>query len=241
MVPNNSIRRIIWFNTWNRMESTLSYGSLQSYGSLMHLEPVYEYLTMRTKLSMRIKLTINANKTEFIYCCKPSKNDFARCHTLKVKSQIINTATTVKHLGVHLDQNLKFQDEVKNILRKMATGINTLYAIRDIFPIATQLLLLNALVSSYLHYSAILLNGISEDLTTTFEKQLNWEIKACFNSRKFDYSTDLKIRHKILLVQYFLDYKCLLYLWKKKNSLIPAFNRKLHLPTAKTKIHKRTN
>ena len=42
----------------------------------------------------------------------------------------------------------------------MASGIKTLYAMRDIFPIATRILLLNALVSSHLHYSAILLPGI---------------------------------------------------------------------------------
>ena len=123
------------------------------------------------------QLTINADKTEFICFCKPSKNDFARNHTLKVKNQIINTSTAVKYLGVYLDQTLKFQDEVKNILRKMATGIKTFYAIRDTFPIATRLLLLNALVLSHLHYSAILLTGITENLITTLEKQLNGEAK----------------------------------------------------------------
>ena len=134
------------------------------------------------------QLTINANKTEFICFCKPSKNKFAGSHTIKVKNQIINTSTTVKYLGVYLDQNLDFQDEVKNILRKMATGIKTLYAIRNIFPTATRLLL-NALVLSHLHYSSVLLTGISENLITTLEKQLNWGIKACFNRTKFDHST----------------------------------------------------
>ena len=71
------------------------------------------------------QLTIKADKTEFICFCKPSKNGFARNHTLKVKNQIINTSTTVKYLGVYLDQKLKFHDEVKNILWKMATGIKT--------------------------------------------------------------------------------------------------------------------
>ena len=55
----------------------------------------------------------------------------------------------------------------------MATGIITLYAMRDPFLIATRLLLLNALVFSHLHHSAILLTGISENLITTLEKQLN--------------------------------------------------------------------
>ena len=113
----------------------------------------------------------------------------------------------MKYLCVYLDQNLDFQDEKINILRKIATGIKTIYATSDIFPTATRLLLLHALVSSHLHYSAILLTGISENLITTLEKQLNWGIKACFNRSKFDHSTDLKIRHKILPVRQFLDYK----------------------------------
>ena len=149
------------------------------------------------------QLTINADKTEFICFCKPSKIDFTRNHTLKVENQIFNSSTSVKYLGVYLDQNMKFQDEVKNILRKLATGIKTLYAIRDTFPIATRLLLLNALVLSQLNYSATVLTGITENLITTLEKQLTWGIKACFNRSKFDHSTNLKIRHKILPVRYF--------------------------------------
>ena len=129
---------------------------------------------------------------------------------------------------------------MKNILRQMATGIKALYTTRDIFPIATRLLLLNALVLSHLHHSAILLTGISENLITTLEKQLNWGVKACFNRPKFDHSTNLQIRQKIYLVRYFLDYKCLSYLWKYKNNLIPAFNNKLKLLTAKLLIHKGT-
>ena len=149
------------------------------------------------------QLTIKADKTEFICFCKPCKNDFARIHTLKVKNQIINTSTTVNYLGVYLDQNLKVQDEVKNILRKMATGIKTLSATRDTFPIAPRLLLFNALFLSHLHYSAIPLSGTTENLITTLEKQMNWRIKAFFNRSKFDHSTNLKIRHKILPVRFF--------------------------------------
>ena len=53
----------------------------------------------------------------------------------------------------------------------MATGITTVHAKYDIFPTAARLLLLNALVLSHLHYSAILLTGISENLITTLEEQ----------------------------------------------------------------------
>ena len=54
------------------------------------------------------------------------------------------------------------------------------FALRDFLPTNARLLLFNALIMSHLHYSAVLLNGIIENLLTTLEKQLNWGIKACF-------------------------------------------------------------
>ena len=77
----------------------------------------------------------------------------------------------------------------------MATGIKTLCATHDIFPTATRLVLLNALVLCHLHVSAIFLTGIGENLITTLEKQLNWGTKGCFNESNFENSTVLKFRH----------------------------------------------
>ena len=68
-----------------------------------------------------------------------------------------------------------FQEEGKHILRKMPCGIKTLYSIRDCFPQKVRSLLLNALAISHLHYPAILLNGLTENLNTASEKQMNWE------------------------------------------------------------------
>ena len=79
-------------------------------------------------------LTINTDKTEFIIFSKPSNNSRSRNTQLTIKNEVIKTSDCIKYLGVYLDQNLTFQCEVKNLLRKMATGIKTLYAIRDLFP-----------------------------------------------------------------------------------------------------------
>ena len=92
---------------------------------------------------------------------------------LKVHNQVISAISNVKYLGVYLCQNLNYQIEIKKILRKMALGIKSLYSVRDIFPQKARKMLLNALVVSHLHYSAILSRGISENFLTTLEKQLN--------------------------------------------------------------------
>ena len=92
------------------------------------------------------QLTLNADKTEFITF--QTKNNKYKSTNLIVKDEVIRSSSTVKSLGVYLDQNLTFQEEGKHILRKMACGIKTLYSIRDYFPEKVRLLLLNALVIS---------------------------------------------------------------------------------------------
>ena len=103
-----------------------------------------------------------------------------------------------------------------------------------------KILLLNSLVISHLHYSSVLLNGISQNLITTLEKQLNWAIKACFNRVKIQPAHDLRIRYKVLPIRYFLHIKAIDYFWKWKFNLLPAFSM-LKIPTAKIKMKERTS
>ena len=79
------------------------------------------------------QLTISAEKTEFIIFSKLSKNETVEHLKLQVKDQILQTSSCVKYLGVYLDRNLTFQNEIKNILRKMATGIKVLYNCKVFF------------------------------------------------------------------------------------------------------------
>ena len=93
-------------------------------------------------------------------------------------------------------------------LQRMACGIKVLNALSKSLPQKTKIFLLNAIVISHLHYSGLILTGLHKSLLTTSKKQLNWGTKTIFNRRKYDRSTDLKIRNKILPVSFLLKYHC---------------------------------
>ena len=113
----------------------------------------------------------------------------------------------------------------------MACGIKTLHTVKSFLPQEFCLKLLNALVLSQIQHPVILLNGISQNLITSLEKQLSWAVKACFNSNKSDSSSDLKIKNSIP-IKLLLKYRSVTYFWKYQNSLIPAFKTSLKLPNA---------
>ena len=205
--------------------------------SIKQLEASVENLL---KFFQAHRLNINASKTEFIVFSKPSKNKEMEELRLKIGNHLIKPKESVKYLGIHLDRNLTYQQEVKNILHKMACGIKTIYCLRDFLQQKEKVLVLNSLVISHLHYSSILLSGISQNLVTTLEKQLNWAVKASFHRKKYESAHDLRVREKILSIRHFLDYKTIYYFWKWKSNLLPAFQDN-EITTAKFNHQVRTN
>ena len=148
----------------------------------------------------------------------------------------------MKYLGVILDKKLMYQQQVKQILSKMAQGIKTLYVLRNVVPYHLRKILLNSLVISHLQYSAVLLSSISKNLLTTLEKQLNWAVKACYVQRFNSSSLSIKLDNYILPIKQLLEYRTAMYVNQLLTFKKPAFRRitGLSLPTYKFYRHSRT-
>ena len=102
--------------------------------SKLHLEKSIAKLILFFKKS---ELNVNESKTEFIIFGAPKRN--------KIEEIVVNGCTVlekkvVNYLGVHIDCNLSFDEEIKNVLRKMAVGIKVIYSIKNIFPEKLDLL-----------------------------------------------------------------------------------------------------
>ena len=69
-----------------------------------------------TKYFTSLKLQLNPLKTEFILFSR--NRNFSKSESTKIGNKNITESKRVKYLGVHIDKNLSFQDEVKHLLRK---------------------------------------------------------------------------------------------------------------------------
>ena len=133
-----------------------------------------------------------------------------------------------------------FTLRTKNVLKNMAIGIKTIYTIRNFVPIQTRLMLLHSLVLSHLCYQAVLLNGINSTLLDSLNRQVNWAVKACCFKRKYDSSSELKIRHRILTAEHLIEYLSLIFLWRLINNQSEAFKH-LQFPNFPLKYNERKN
>ena len=166
------------------------------------------------------------------------KNSVIANSNISIEDNQVPISSTVTYLGFFPHQNLTFQREVKNVLRKMACGIETLNSIKNAFNINTRLIKMNALFLSHLDYTSFMLNSITENLVASLDQQLNSEMKSCFNPRKFNSSSDLKVEYPVLPIRYLVDFNLLCYFGGSQNSL-SAF-KTVSLPTFTLSENKRT-
>ena len=180
------------------------------------------------------QLMVNKQKTEYIvFSTRKRLTNFV----LNIDNKRIAESNSVKYLGVIIDSKLKFDGEVKTILQRMACGVKVLNTLSKSLPEKTKMLLLNAIVISHLQFSALFLVGLQKSFFTTLEKQLNWGIKTIFN-RKYDRSTDLKLRNKILPVSFLLKYHCSKYFFRLLSNDLPTYTIE-PLSTMRIKQHDR--
>ena len=161
-----------------------------------------EHISKIIDFFAKSQLVVNKQKTEYIVF---STRKRLTNTLLNFDNERIAESNSVKYLGVIIDSKIKFDGEVKKILQRTACGIKVLNTLSKSLPEKTKILLLNAIVISHLHYCALILIGLQKLLLTTLEKQPNWRIKSIFNRRKYDRSTDLKLRNKILPVSFLLN------------------------------------
>ena len=93
-------------------------------------------------------------------------------------------------------------------------------------PRSSLKLILNALVLSHLHYSAVVIQSNGKNLLVSIEKQINWAMKASFYWSKFESTKELRLEHNILPIKLFMETKRLLYFRKIKSGQLPAFSPK---------------
>ena len=146
------------------------------------LQKTEEYVEMN-------KLTLNTNKTELIFF-SGDNSDFG---SIFYKNEVLTTQKSCRCLGIQIDKNLSFEEQLNKTLKKIAHAIRSIYVIRHQVPLNARILLLKSLVLSHLSFSATFFQNLSAKNLKRLNRQINWGIKVCFLRKKYDKARDLLI------------------------------------------------
>ena len=136
------------------------------------------------------KLTLNMTKTEFLLIGSKQRllNSTANL-TVTINQFPIKQVSTVKSLGVHIDENRTWECHINELSKKVASGISAIKRVRYSVPYKTLLSIYNSLVQPYLDYCSSVWGSCCLSLSQKLQQLQNRAARVITFSN-YDQSTD---------------------------------------------------
>ena len=98
------------------------------------------------------ELTLNFNK---IACMLISPYSHSRniIFNPTINGKLLKVVTTYEYLGITVDNQLNFINHIKNLEKKIASGVGVLWKLRKFLPLDTLLLLYYVLIQPHILYA----------------------------------------------------------------------------------------
>lgn len=137
------------------------------------------------------KLTLNVEKTHFVDFSN-DKNKSNVTKNIIFRGINLNESSHTKYLGMTLQENLKWDKHVSQLINKLNTCIPLYYHIRDILPKSQKITIYNALTLSNIRYGIELYAAKNTNWTKSLQKTQNRLLKILL---KQNYRASTNILH----------------------------------------------
>ena len=120
------------------------------------------------------KLTLNTTKTDVLFIGSNQRlKNFPKDMTFSVGTKIIKRTSTVKYLGINLDETLSWNIHIEKLIKKISSGLGALRRIKPFIPQKALLLVFNALIQSHFDYCSSVWSNLNIGLSDKLQKLQN--------------------------------------------------------------------
>ena len=120
------------------------------------------------------KLSLNVTKTEYMFLGTEFKlSNLGIVLPVKIGNQEIPRVKNAKYLGVHLDENLKWNEHIDKLCSKVSRSISGLRQARDYVPLNILVLIYKALIQPVFDYCDVVWGNLNKELALRIQKLQN--------------------------------------------------------------------
>ena len=132
------------------------------------------------------KLSLNVKKTKFSFFHKPSKKDNIplRLPNLNINGFTIERESSIKFLGVWIDENLTWRDHIHTFENKVAKYIGLLYQGKHYLDKNYLKQIYFAYIHAYVNYANIALAGTHKTKLKKVQSKQKHALRITFNQSK---------------------------------------------------------
>jgi len=147
----------------------------------------------------RNRLTLNTAKTHFVNFSKQSKNHNININ-LRIENDQISEQKDTKYLGLTIQNDLKWDKHIKNVINTLNSHIPLYYQLRDITPYCKRMMIYKALSHSIINYGIELYAKSESAWINQLQKTQNRLIKILLKKNKLTRTQKLHKENNILKV-----------------------------------------
>ena len=154
------------------------------------------------------KLQLNDDKTELMFACpKKYLNHPSLPQSVMINNTPISVSPCVRSLGVFLDQNLSFHNQISHICKVTYLELRRISSVRHFLSTEATKTLICAFVLSRIDYCNSLLAGIPKYLLVRLQSIQNNAARLIFRSSRFEHASPLLCSLHWLPVRERIEYK----------------------------------
>ncbi|CAH2230187.1 jg20665 [Pararge aegeria aegeria] len=154
----------------------------------MNLNEIFEW-------SRQYGLKVNPAKSLAIIIGSPdmrSRVDWGNLPSVDFNGVTIPFCASVKDLGLHLDKELSWSMQVRDLSRRTFGTFRSLCRLRSILPIPTKVMLAHSLFISILDFADASYLNLTEDYLNKLERLQNLAMRFIFGLRKYDHVSEFR-------------------------------------------------
>ena len=164
----------------------------------------------------------NITKTEIMLITgKKNKEKLYIQITDDGKKKMLEPKTSIKILGVHVDDRLSWTKQIQEVNKKAKYATRNLQRVNMLIPLKTRLLLYNSLVASHLKYADTVWSGCNARDKNRLQRTQNYAIKSLLGMKKQESATDALKRVKLLPLEDKMKIHEAVYIHKGLHNKLP--------------------
>ena len=167
------------------------------------------------------KLSLNISKTNFMIF--GSKHiPINSLNLLSIDDNVIERVSTVKFLGVVIDDKLSWGPHIKLVAVKLSKGLGILYRVRYCVPASVLRIIYDSLIYPYLTYCTLVWGGAYPSLKKTIVVLQNKIVRIITFSDYRASSLPLYRKLNFMCINDIYMYQVVLFMFQLRNNLLPV-------------------
>ena len=169
------------------------------------------------------KLKLNAEKTEVLPVASTSRLSSVGRDSVDIGGKRIPFRSSVRNLGVHLDQTLSMQQHISSVCRAAYLELRRIASIRPYLTQSATAQLVSSAITSQLDYCNSILAGLPLKQILRLQRVQNNAAKLVLRKSKYDHVTPLLQELHWLPIKFRPQYKIATFVYRFFDGSLPGY------------------